>query len=207
MKVQISILIINLLEIAYGQYHDIVHYGRRSMQGSLIPLQGPIYMPAESILAAATMILGQQQNSMVGFLDEIKPSTTQNILQQIMYDEAYDTVNHRPVQVSRRSNTNTQKGIQQIGYGNMNLQGNIQQITNRRRPEEQNGRRFNRWYDTWDNLRGQNIKNLDVYQVYNIVEDETEYDDEITGVDIGSDFNVENVNLYQDVNVLSDDSF
>jgi len=31
----------------------------------------------------------------------------------------------------RRSNSNTQKDIQQIGQGNMNLQGNIQQVNRR----------------------------------------------------------------------------
>ena len=46
---------------------------------------------------------------------------------QMMYDEQQDEVSPQ----SRRLNTNVQSGIQQIGQGNMNLQGNIQQVNRR----------------------------------------------------------------------------
>jgi hypothetical protein len=45
----------------------------------------------------------------------------------VMLDEHQDEVSAP----SRRYNTNEQSGIQQIGQGNMNLQGNIQQINRR----------------------------------------------------------------------------
>lgn len=47
---------------------------------------------------------------------------------QLMYDEQQDEVSAPP---TRRLNTNVQSGIQQIGQGNMNLQGNIQQVNRR----------------------------------------------------------------------------
>lgn len=46
---------------------------------------------------------------------------------QMMYDEQQDEVSPQ----TRRLNTNVQSGIQQIGQGNMNLQGNIQQVNRR----------------------------------------------------------------------------
>lgn len=50
-----------------------------------------------------------------------------NYPNQIMYDEQQDEVSPQ----TRRLNTNVQSGIQQIGQGNMNLQGNIQQVNRR----------------------------------------------------------------------------
>ena len=52
---------------------------------------------------------------------------------QMMYDEQQDEVSP----AKRRFNTNVQSGIQQIGQGNMNLQGNIQQVNRRAQAEQQ----------------------------------------------------------------------
>lgn len=47
---------------------------------------------------------------------------------QMLYDEQQDEVSPP---VRRSGNTNVQSGVQQFGQGNMNLQGNIQQVNRR----------------------------------------------------------------------------
>jgi hypothetical protein len=49
----------------------------------------------------------------------------------ILYDEQQQQQQDEVSPQSRRLNTNVQAGIQQVGQGNMNLQGNIQQINRR----------------------------------------------------------------------------
>jgi hypothetical protein len=112
----------------------------RNLQGSLIPMPGPIYMPAEVILNAAAMILGQQQQQLMPqMLDDPQLPSKTVFPPQAFYEEDIDSTNQRPPQqpapqtnILRRSNTNWQSGIQQFGTGNVNLQGNIQQINRRR---------------------------------------------------------------------------
>lgn len=52
-----------------------------------------------------------------------------NYPMQMLYDENQDEVSSQSQ--NRRMNTNVQSGIQQFGQGNMNLQGNIQQVNRR----------------------------------------------------------------------------
>lgn len=123
---------------------------------NLYSIRGPIYVEPSSlqppIYATQAVAVGppvvsppmigqpmvgsnQYQNGIIGSPLMGSPSPynpyASNYPLQMMYDEQQDDVSPPLSPPTRRFNTNVQSGIQQIGQGNMNLQGNIQQVNRR----------------------------------------------------------------------------
>jgi hypothetical protein len=89
------------------------------------PVYGPPMMPAYNPYVSSYPMMWDEEV-------ELEP---------MMYDEGID--GGAVIAPMRRINSNVQSGIQQIGTGNMNLQGNIQQV-NRRSMQSEQPKRFSR---------------------------------------------------------------
>ncbi|CAO1413051.1 unnamed protein product [Diamesa serratosioi] len=116
----------------YGQYDPIANLlGLPVGMGSpgLLAVRGPIYVDGSSLSPVnpgySQMESSQVLQPQVGVYSQ-SPYNTYNpqMPVQYMYDENIEPTSRRTT-----LNANSQSEIQQIGYGNMNLQGNIQQAT------------------------------------------------------------------------------
>lgn len=127
-------MIFNLFFLVYGQYDPIasllglpVGYG----SPGLLAIRGPIYVDGSSLSPVVNNAETPPMTSSQSMQPSIMPysSSPYNTYNpqmpvQIMYDEN----NLNPTSRRTALNENSQSEIQQIGSGNMNLQGNIQQV-------------------------------------------------------------------------------
>ena len=115
---------------AFGQYDPIANLLSLPVglgSPGLLAVRGPIYVDGSSLSPANNpgnvAIIGPQMQPQIGAFSPYNTYNPQTPV-QFMYDE-----NHlEPTSRRRATNENTQREIQQIGTGNMNLQGNIQQV-------------------------------------------------------------------------------